>query len=241
MGDCQWAARVGSDRRSRAKKREMRVSAQIWLEVLAKVGGTTTLVDIVLTAIWQAFKALSPRRLESKVRREAEAHRTAARRARSPALKAPSTESFNVRSSCMRRSSTHSLKGGRFVLESACIGSQARPPKPVALRTWAATSRWNSEMLRSPKHRSLVGQLPRDRLLTETDVRLLPYARTSKASDWKRCKAVVLAGLQERQPEVVAAPDAIERQFAPGRKRSFAQVAPNRKPSLSERSGRLKD
>lgn len=39
-------------------------------------------------------------------------------------------------------------------------------------------------MLRSPKHRSLVGQLPRDRLLTETDVRLLPYARTSKASDW---------------------------------------------------------
>jgi TatD DNase family protein len=27
----------------------------------------------------------------------------------------------------------------------------------------------NSEMLRSPKHRSLVGRLPRNRLLTETD------------------------------------------------------------------------
>lgn len=87
----------------------MRVSAQIWLEVLAKVGGTTRV------------------------------------------------------STCA---------------QAAC------EPKPVAPRIWAATSRWNSEMLRSPKHRSLVGQLPRDRLLTETDVRLLPYARTSKASDW---------------------------------------------------------
>lgn len=45
-------------------------------------------------------------------------------------------------------------------------GSAAEARRAVDLGCYFSV---NSEMLRSPKHRSLVGQLPRDRLLTETD------------------------------------------------------------------------
>lgn len=45
-------------------------------------------------------------------------------------------------------------------------GSAAEARRAVDLGCYFSV---NSEMLRSPKHRALVGQLPRDRLLTETD------------------------------------------------------------------------